>query len=826
MAQVHRELLAVIDRWLRSTMGDRGIEWSLEYLDRRLYIWLDGATVEQCQAWSDRWTGQWQKLFRQLPNALTTIKVLAGQKGHPFPLWQRTWQHPHPVSPASSLESLETLNFTPAAPEGHPTVTGMVEPGSGERFMTGERFIICGLGSLGQYCIDSLRKFAGKSLSIHLCAIERQRDPGWEVQGITDLLSEPVLIGDCRQPDCLEQAGIHTCRTILFVTSDEATNIAGAIAARRLNPQVHLVVRSGRKNLNTLLQEKLGSCVALNPTELPAPAFALAGLGDEILGALTLEGQQLRIFQHGITADEHRYINYPAQQLQRRHQRLLTVLKTESFAPHSPSTPPTQPLTSCFATSPSPRLFHQWSPDLILQVGDRPISIELIEPAANPSYRQALNPIQAVYQWLRNIHPRQLWQKFWQWVNGDRSRRIIFNGLEVGILLWFVAALLLRLNVAEITWQKSFVASFILLTGGFSDVFGGLEPDPVPAWVQGILVIIALISLLFILGTFGLLAEKLLQSRFEFFQKRPPIPESGHVILVGLGQVGQQVAQLLQEFQQPFVAIVENLDPPNLFPDVPILEGNIIQQLPQANLAKAKSIILTSDDEMLNLEAALIARDTAQGHHNAIGLVVRTYDQLLSQNLAELLPNAQGLCVYELAAEAFAGAAFGENILGLFQIANRTVLVADYALTQGDTLTGKLMAEIAYGYGVVPVFYQKESAAIAGERTHQILPSDDVHVGPGDRLIILATIQGLRRIERGKLAPRRTWRLWAGKPLYPEAGLEAGNIITNISGCPLSESRKFIAALPTTLELALYDHQVYRLGQQLRNLLPLRLYPV
>lgn len=801
----------MIHQWLKRTIAEQGIEWSLDYLDRRLYIWLDGATVDQCEHWRDRWGRQWEKLFRQLPNALTSIKVLAGQKGNPFPLWQQTWEHPEPVQSAITLESLDRLDFVTTS---EPPVSGEIESS------LGERFIICGLGSLGQYCIDSLRKFAGSSLTIHLCAIERQLDPGWEVQGITELLSEPILIGDCRTPACLEEAGIHTCRTILFVTSDEATNIAGAIAARRLNPQVHVVVRSGRKNLNALLQEKLGGFVALNPTELPASAFALAGLGDEILAALTIEGQQLRIFQRVITSDEHRYSNYPAQRFQRRHQRLLAVLNAEESSL-------AQNTTACFPSQgTSPRLFHQWSPDLILRPGDRPISIELIEPVAKPGYGKDLNLLEQIQQWLGQVHPHQLWQQFWQWVNGDRSRRIIFNGLEVGVVLWFFAAILLRLNVAEITWQKAFVASFILLTGGFSDVFGGLEPDPVPAWVQGILVIIALISLLFILGVFGLLAEKLLQSRFEFFQKRPPIPEAGHIVLVGLGQVGQQVAQLLRDFQQPFVAIVENLEPPNLLPHAPILEGNVIDHLTQANLATAKSIILTSEDEMLNLEAALIARDAAQQQNNAIGLVVRTYDQLLSQNLADLLPNARGLCVYELAAEAFAGAAFGENILGLFQIANRTVLVADYALTAGDTLVGKLMAEIAYGYGVVPVFYQKESAAIAGERTHQILPADEVQVGPGDRLILLATIQGLRRIERGDLAPRRTWRLWAGKPLYSEAGLEAGNVMTNITGCSLSESRKFIASLPTTLELALYDHQVYRLGQQLRNLLPLRLYPV
>ena len=42
-------------------------------------------------------------------------------------------------------------------------------------------------------------------------------------------------------------------------------NIETAIAARRLNPNVHIVVRSSRQNLNQLLKDQLGNFVALDP---------------------------------------------------------------------------------------------------------------------------------------------------------------------------------------------------------------------------------------------------------------------------------------------------------------------------------------------------------------------------------------------------------------------------------------------------------------------------------------------------------------------------------------------------------------------------------
>ncbi len=61
--------------------------------------------------------------------------------------------------------------------------------------------------------------------------------------------------------------------------------------------------------------------------------------------------------------------------------------------------------------------------------------------------------------------------------------------------------------------------------------------------------------------------------------------------------------------------------------------------------------------------------------------------------------NANIVGNYEVAAEVFADVAFGENII--------TILVTEYCIESKDTLNGLLLADIAYDYGFVPIFYQK-----------------------------------------------------------------------------------------------------------------------
>ncbi|OYQ63686.1 hypothetical protein B9G53_15685 [Pseudanabaena sp. SR411] len=680
-----------------------------------------------------------------------------------------------------------------------------------------DRFIVCGLGSLGQHSVFNLKKFAYREYEVKICAIDKVHPEIMEFDNFSEFLDQSIILGDCRRSEILIKAGIDNCRAILLVTSNENVNIETAIAARRLNPNVHIVVRSSRQNLNQLLKDQLGNFVALDPVDLPAASFAVAGLGGGTLGLFQLGDRKLRVVERLVEPNDYRFLRTPAYLLHKKYSRLLSVTDHNSD-----------------------RLFFQWEPDTIIHVDDRVAFIEFVENDFStpsrlaqltdfPSIHPSSSALQRIDQLLLKITGSAFWKSKWHqissWFQAVRSRRLILWGVITAITLWGISSVVLFFNVPNISWQKAVSASMILLLGGFGDVFGGLSEDQVPLWVVIFCLSITLISLLFVLGVVGLIADSILSSKFEFFKRSLPIPRRDHIILIGFGRLGQRIADLLFKLQLPFVIVSENPHDCDLADKVPWFTGNIIEELSKTNLATAKSILSVTDDQMLNLETALLARDAAKRINRQMNLAIRTYDRYFSENLAELLPSSQSFCAYALSAEAFAGAAFGENMLSLFRLNQRTVLVAEYIISENDTLIGKNLSQIAYGYIVVPV-YLKTSAPKADGHSEFYMPSDDEVMKVGDRLTLLASISGLRRIELGNLHLPKRWQLRAKPPLNSSVLLDAGNKLKNISGCDLEIARRFMQSLPAAIELPMYDTQAYRLGQSLMRLLPIKIYPL
>ncbi len=691
-----------------------------------------------------------------------------------------------------------------------------------------DRFIVCGLGSLGQQCVINLKKFDYDPFEVIITAIDQRKIAIWEVDDLPRSLAQPPFIGDCRREDTLRAAGIEQSRAILIVTSNESTNVECALAARRLNPDIQIILRSSRHSLNTLLGRQLGKFIALDATELPAMTFALAGLGDDIVSVFSIGRHRFRVTERFVRAGEARFDQQPVQLLHQNAFRLLDLNPVEA---------PPQPMG--WATTAS-SIFHRWQPHVRVAPGDRVAYIE-VDQTSNGLARNPDRPRVTLAQWIDDFRHRRTWRK--RLSNLRRSSeeslgRVVAITLTTAIVLWIIGTLLLKFTYqdpthdpADLTWVKAISLGAILLLGGYGDVFGGFDPPVTPGWVQLACLMIALTSILAVLGVLGLVAERLLNSRFDFLQKRPGVPRRDHVVVVGLGRIGRKVTSLLVEFNQPMVALAPQPYPSDLSPQVPLLIGNILDMLPAANLATAKSIIAVTDDQMLNLEVALLAAEKTLSHR--FSPVVRTRSQTFSSNLSAMMPQAQTFCAYALSAEAFAGAAFGENIVGLFRLGGQNILIAEYAIAAGDTLVGKRMGHIAYGYGVVPIL--RETGDAEGNRFDVLLPTDDQHLVAGDRLFVLSSINGLRRIERGERTPPRRWRLSADAPSTKllssahskaAAFAEAIDLLTKVSSCDSAVARSFVEQLPTAIELDLYDYQAARLIQAMKAHLPIRLVPV
>ncbi len=651
-----------------------------------------------------------------------------------------------------------------------------------------DHFLVCGLGSLGQQCVMALKGFGA---IVH--AIEKQPPTSWEIAQLPELL-ETLVIGDFCQARFLEQAGVQCCRSVLIVSSHEATNVEAAFVVRQLNPSARLVVRSAKENLNQLLEENLGNFVAFEPNQLPVSTIALSALGSETLGLFQLEGKALQVLQRQIPAGD-RWVGLAVEDLNSRTRRILMHIGR-----------------SCLLAT----TFHQWPPNTRMQVGDTLIYIELTQEFGSQQSETTVRPkrwLERVWPWLlRQLTGQSLqqrWQRFWQLSGQYQTGRVaLFSGVIL-LLLLLISLVLFRLSSPEVSLRDAFYATAILLLGGYGDLFGQLSLElPIPWWLQLFSLFLTLAGTAFVGVLYAMLTEALLTARFQFIRQRPPVPAQDHVVLVGLGKVGQQVALFLEQLAQPLVGVSSDREDQQLLPQLPLMIGDLTTVLPKANLTTAKSVIVATDDEMVNLEVGLLVhRINPKG-----GLVIQTFNQHFTDSLARLLPYAKVLCANALAAEAFAAAAFGEKVLNLFHLQGQTILVTEYHIEIEDTLHDLLLAEVTYGYGVVPILYQKHQSASV-----RLLPSEDTRLHAGDRMVVLATSDQLQRIERGEIAPR-PWQVLLQRAMTPGAKFEGANVIFRLTGCSLGTARALMEQLPQRLPLHLYHHQAEHLVRELKRI--------
>ncbi|MBF2058003.1 MAG: NAD-binding protein [Cyanobacterium sp. T60_A2020_053] len=652
-----------------------------------------------------------------------------------------------------------------------------------------EIFLVCGLGSLGKNCVIALKKFGVKVI-----AIEKNSLSLTEINQLEGLIDD-LIIGDCSDKNILRQCQINSCRAALIVTTSEKVNIQTAIAIRQLNPNTRLVVRSPQENLNNLLSQQLGSFCAYEPTQIPANAFALSALDTQIIGLLYILGQKVRISQKTLEYNDAWCYNYQVSGLNTRHRRIISHRRHHALMA---------------GRNEEKEMFFQWENSLEVLPKDTIIYVETEEnfklnnhqSAPLPSRQSKLNLSKLkdnIIKYISNFLSLNFKQQI---------KRVAFFSAFIVIILVIIGTVLFKIYYPETSIFSAFSVTAILLLGGYADLFGEFIPrQEVPEWLQLFALTLTVAGTAFVGVLYALLTEALLSSKFQLAKKRPSPPQENHIVIVGFGRVGQKVAQVLQDFKESVLVLTANTSNEIENFDLPIIYGELPASLKSAPLAHAKSVVICTDDDILNLELALMVKNI----NPQTRLVIRTNGDGLTENLSQLLPTANVIGAYEVAAEAFTGAAFGENILNICRVEDETILVTEYNIEGNDTLHHLLLAQIAYGYSVVPIFYQNGAT-----KDVIYLPSDDLRLSVGDKLIVLATIDSLKRIEKGELISPHC-NLTIHHASDDTATFEGANAISRISGCNLDVARRALENLPQKLPFLLYPHQAMRLQQTLKK---------
>lgn len=147
-----------------------------------------------------------------------------------------------------------------------------------------DHVILVGLGRLGFRTYTVLRQ-----LGVPMVVLEL--DERNQFLGDVRRHGAPLLIGDARREALLVDANVGAARAIILATTDDLANLEIALDARKINPDIRVVLRLFDQNMADKVREGFGISTAMSQSSISAPAFATAALDDDIVSSTVIDDQ-------------------------------------------------------------------------------------------------------------------------------------------------------------------------------------------------------------------------------------------------------------------------------------------------------------------------------------------------------------------------------------------------------------------------------------------------------------------------------------------------------------------------------------------------------
>jgi voltage-gated potassium channel len=213
-----------------------------------------------------------------------------------------------------------------------------------------------------------------------------------------------------------------------------------------------------------------------------------------------------------------------------------------------------------------------------------------------------------------------------------------------------------------------------------------------------------------------------------------------HVILVGLGHLGYRVVLKLHEIGEQIVVIELNANADTVAAarslGIPVINDDSTRPatLEAANVREARTIILASQNDSMNLQIALKARSLNPG----IQVVIRIFDE----DFAHALQDQFGfiaLSATEMAAPVFAAAAAGVDVTNPISVEGQLLSLARLTISDRSPFAGKTV-------GYVEDNYHLNIVLLRQDHTSQMHPTDTSSLHGGDVIAVLGGPEQLNHL--------------------------------------------------------------------------------
>ncbi|MFJ2115721.1 MULTISPECIES: NAD-binding protein [unclassified Streptomyces] len=540
--------------------------------------------------------------------------------------------------------------------------------------------------------------------------------------------------------DVLVDAGVTEAAALALVHDDDETNIRAALAARRLNPQLRLVIRLYNRKLGQHLEELLDQ----------AAAVALPGLDRAALDATTTVLSDADTAAPALAATA----VAGTSKVVRADGLLLRAVERNPPGPGEVADPGLCTLALLSATSQDPAGAE--GSDNSGQEGPRLLPDDASAAAATGRGTVVL---EAVSHAGPDLPTRRLSARGAPLASlFSRRLRWSFAGILAAVCALAVASMIVT-DAGPVRATYLTLLDLFAIGEAAEGARAGRQILQLLAMITGLLLLpVLLAAVLEALGTF----------RAASALRRPPRGLSGHVVLLGLGKIGTRVLVRLRELSIPVVCVEEDPEARGIALArslrVPVVLGDVTQEgvLEAAKIERAGALLALTSVDTTNLEATLYARSVAPDLRVALRLYDDDFATAVYRTLRAAHPEAltRSRSVSTLAAPAFAIAMMGRQILGAIPVERKVLLVAVIDVAGHPRLEGRTVAEV-FRPGAWRIIAL--DTADPGERRPDLSDTRqdhasrrpdglvwDLHPGyvlhPRDRVVLAATRRGLAEL--------------------------------------------------------------------------------
>lgn len=565
--------------------------------------------------------------------------------------------------------------------------------------------VLCGLGRMGIRILHHLQ-----AANLPVVVIDNRCPAGDE-----RLRGARLVHGDCRQRAVLEAAQVAQARGVLILTNDDLVNISATLMVRAINPNVRVVLRLFNQHLLVRLGSVLHNVHALSTSELTAPVLAMTAVAGQGFAAFTVEGEE-----DGERQIVEIQVGAGSPMLGRSIAEVMAYREAVALA-HFPHDSPE-------------RFVLEMDVGTRLRAGDRlvlcaqPRSLALLESEIDANAPHLL--------WAG--WPRRMARVLRRTLAEIDPAVLICTSVLFSVIV--ASTLILCLGVEKYRVIDALFRTVSIMATGASMYESDVEYTPA---MKVFVASLRIVGAALIAAFTAILTNYLLRARLGGALEVRRIPDSGHIIVCGLGSIGFRVVEELLRYGEQVVVIER--DAGNRFVravrqlGAPVIIGDagVRAVLQEARAMASRAVIASTDDDLTNLSIALLVRELHACHR----IVLLLSDPELARMLREAADVRYAVSVPMLVAPAFLASLFGDRVLSVFQLRERLFAVIDLLIQPDDPF-------VEHSVRAMSVDYRLQAVALLPTQGPPPRPLLAGRLQAGDRLVAMIALTDLEPLLR------------------------------------------------------------------------------